>query len=263
MKLETIEKDFQDRVGRKVRLAAEGLDRYRVFTPFLLEDGDHLCIVLHRCGTSWLLSDEGHTYMHLTYELEEKALQRGVRNKIITSALSGFGVDDVEGELRLKIPDDRFGDALFAFVQALLQVTDVRFLSRERVRSAFWEDFVDLLTQTVPENRRAFDYSELSHDPDGKYKVDCRINQLPRPIFVFAIPNDDKCRDATITLLQFERWRSPHQSLAIFEEQEMINRKVLARFSDVCEKQFSSLGANRDRIVRYVGETMGLPSGHA
>jgi hypothetical protein len=88
--------------------------------------------------------------------------------------------------------------------------------------------------------------------------VDCRINRLLRPVFVFAIPNDDKCRDATITLLQFERWTVPHQSVAIFEEQEEINRKVLARFSDVCEKQFSSLGANRDRIVRYVKEAASI-----
>ena len=258
MNLEAIQQDFQEKVGRKVRLASEGLNRYRVFTPFLFEDGDHLCIVLHRRGGSSVLSDEGHTFMQLTYELDEKSLQQGTRNKIINSALGGFGVEDADGELRLNIPDERFGDALFAFVQALLHVTDVRFLTRERVKSAFWEDFVELLTQTVPENRRTFDYFDAQHDLEGKYKVDCRVNHLPRPVFVFAIPNDDKCRDATITLLQFELWSVSHQSLAIFEEQENINRKVLARFTDVCEKQFSSLGANRDRIVRYVKDTTGI-----
>ncbi|MXW64544.1 MAG: hypothetical protein F4Y00_04690 [Bacteroidetes bacterium SB0662_bin_6] len=32
--------------------------------------------------------------------------------------------------------------------------------------------------------------------------------------------------------------------------------EVLARFSDICEKQFSSLTANRDRIKRFLDESI-------
>ena len=81
MTVESIERDFRDKVSAQIRLAAEGLDRFRVFTPSLFDDGDHLAVVLRRESTGWVLSDEAHTYMHLTYDIDEKDLERRqVRN---------------------------------------------------------------------------------------------------------------------------------------------------------------------------------------
>jgi hypothetical protein len=256
MNVEAIQTDFRRKIGDTVSLIEEGVGRYRVFTPFMFEDGDHLAIVIRRDGNRWTLTDEGHTFMHLTYDLDEKDLQRGTRQKIITNALSVFSVEDQDGELLLRVPEERYGDALFSFVQALLKVSDVTFLSRERVRSTFLEDFRTFMEAAVPHERRAFDWFDPEHDPEGKYTVDCRINGMPKPIMVYALPSDDRVRDATISLLQFERWNVPHRSLAIFEDQEGVNRKVLARFSDMCEKQFSSLGANKDRIGSYLEEAL-------
>lgn len=257
MTIDTIERDFKQKVCDKVHLTSEGLDRYRVSTPFMFNDGDHLVVVLRREQGRWVLSDEGHTYMHLTYDLGEKDLQRGTRSKIIANALSAFSVDDRDGQLVLTVPDGRYGDALYSFIQALLKIADVTFLSRERVRSTFMDDFRTFLEEHVPENRRTFDWHDPERDREAKYVVDCRVNRADRPLFVYALPNDDKVRDATITLHQFERWQLRSRSLAIYENQEDINRKVVARFSDVCEKQFSSLTANKDRIVRYLSEALG------
>ena len=108
----------------------------------------------------------------------------------------------------------------------------------------------------APEERRVFDWNDPVRDPKGIYAVDCRINGMPRPLFVHALTGDERTRDATITLHQFEKWEIPFRSLAIFEDQESINRKVLARFSDVCDKQFSSLTMNRDRITHFVDESI-------
>ena len=121
MATETIVQDFHDKVSRKVSLEAEGMGRFRVFTPFLFEDGDHLAIVLKKEGSQWLLTDEAHTYMHLTYDVDEKDLHSGTRQKIIANALSTFQIEDRNGELTLQVPDGRYGDALYSFVQGLLK----------------------------------------------------------------------------------------------------------------------------------------------
>ena len=92
MSLETIEHDFRTKVSEEIRIVAEGIDRYRVFTPFRLDDGDHLSVVLRRESRQWLLTDEAHTYMHLTYDIDEQDLHRGTRQQIISNALSTFQV---------------------------------------------------------------------------------------------------------------------------------------------------------------------------
>ena len=239
-----------------VRLSADGRERFRVFTPFMFDDGDHLVIVLKKEGDRWILSDEAHTYMHLTYEIDEKSLHRGTRQQIISNALSTFAVEDRNGELILEVSDARYGDALYDFVQALLKIVDVSYLSRERVQSTFMEDFRALLHENVPEGRMAFGWYDPDHDLERKYIVDCRINGMPEPLFVYALSGNDRIRDATIAMQKIMQWGIQFRPLGIFRNRQAANRKVLARFDDVCNVQFSSLDLDREAIVNYLGENV-------
>jgi hypothetical protein len=256
MSIKSIEQDFIDKVSAKVRVLPDGRDRFRVFTPFRFDDGDHIAIVLKKEQGRWLLSDGGHTYMHLTYDIDERKLFSGTREKIISNALSTFKVEDRFGELILEVKDAHFGDALYAFAQALVKMGDVLCLSKEHIQSTFMADFQTLFHEVVPEADRHFDWYDPERDEAKKYTVDCRINGMPRPLFVYALSNNDRIRDATIKLQKIRQWDIPFRPLGIFQDREAAGHQVVARFDDVCEIYFPSLEVNQQEIVDYLGENI-------
>ena len=254
MTIESIEQDFIEKVSEMVRVIPDGKDRFRVFTPFMFDDGDHISIVLKKEQAGWVLSDEGHTFMHLTYDIKESKLFSGTRYQIISNALDTFNVEDRYGELIIKVQEARFGDALYSFAQALVRMGDVLCLSKKPVKSTFMDDFHSLLNEHVPVSRIDPNWHSKELDSQKKYTVDCRINGMPDPLFVYALSNDDRIRDATIALQKFLSWDIKFSPMGIFKDREDTNSKVRARFDDVCEVQFPNMKESENEIIAYIAE---------
>jgi Domain of unknown function DUF1828 len=243
---------FSQAVGAEVRVEPLGAREARVFVPFEFPDGDRLVVRLRRqSDTDYEWTDTGHTFMHLSYDLDVDALEGGNRKTLLESIEQRAGVKERSGELVLPTHPDVVAGDLFQFVQALLQISDLRFLSRERVRSTFVDDLRTLLSERFGDHAH-FDYYDHAHDPEGRYPVDCLLNGLPRPIAIFGVGSDSQARDATITLLQFRTWKKDLFAAGVHEEMEGLSGKVLARLSDVVDKQFSSLTGNEQAIVDYL-----------
>ncbi|MBD2353767.1 DUF1828 domain-containing protein [Tolypothrix sp. FACHB-123] len=255
---DAITQEFKRKVCEEIRLLEEGKDRFRVFTPFRFDDGDHLAIVLKKEKENWLLSDEGHTYLHLSYRINPIDLATGTRRELIEYALQEFQVEDRYGELIIRINENEYGNALFSFAQALLKISDINYLSRERVKYTFYEDFRSLIEKNVPKNRYTFEWHDPQHDPDGVYEVDCYINHLKTPLYIYALPNDNKVKDATISLFQFEKWQNNFYPVAIFQDESAISKKVLKKFSKVCEKQFPNFKNNQEEIIVYLKQVLSI-----
>lgn len=248
MDIESLEKEFRKKVCDEIEIISEGKDRFVVATPFTFEDGDNLNTILKKNGSGWYFTDEGHTFMHLSYD--DIDFERGKRKEIIDSILKTHYLENDNGELKCPVEDNYFGDAFYTFIQGLIKVTDIAFTRRERILSLFYEEFQGYLRDMLGD-KCIFEYKDPVKDPGGKYPVDCYVkNDIP--LFIFGLYNNDKCRDSTITCLTYEKWGVPFTSIAIFENQEDINKRVLARFSDVIEKQYSSLTSAKERLPDYL-----------
>ena len=94
------------------------------------EDGDHLVVVLKNEGGRWMLSDEGHTGMHLTDHIEARDHQRGTRRTLVAKALERFRIEDRDGELLLDVPDGGLGETLYTFLHGLLTISAIAYLDR-------------------------------------------------------------------------------------------------------------------------------------
>ena len=254
----SIKDDFKKTVCEQIDLEPQGEGRFIVKTPFRFGDGDHFSIILKREGDSWVLTDEANTIMHLSYWMDTvDALEDdGPRKEIFDRSLRLFSVDNRDGELIKPVKSQRFGDALFNFIQALTKVSDISFLTREVSRSTFMDDLFAFLKSHVPADRIQFDW-KAERDASGKYTVDARINQMKRPLFLYGIPDKEKMKDVTINLLTFEKWKLKFLPVAVFEDMQTMPRKPLAKFLDVNEKPFSSFDQeNKDRLADYLSERL-------
>ena len=121
--MDSIQSAFSKSVCSQISLVQEGLNRYRVFTPFYFDDGDHLAIVLKKDESGQkVFSDEGHTLMHISYDMEYSDLMLRNRFKIIRDALSVYMIEERDGELVIPVPDEEYGGALYNFIQGLLKI---------------------------------------------------------------------------------------------------------------------------------------------
>ena len=250
MKQAEISRAFKRKVGQEVQLEAEGLDRFNVYTPFQFDDGDHYVVVLKRVGGNWVLTDEGHTFMHLSYSGVD--LSTHSRARMIDQALSTYRVQNDSGELRLVVPGKEFGDALFSFVQALGRIAQTTLWTQERVSSTFFEDAMALVETTVPIGRAQRRFIDPAEDPAGSYPIDIMVSGAnAMKWFIFAVKGPTECQQATIACLHYEKSKFAFKSLVIYENQEKLPSRFVAQLGDVSGKSFSTLG-QKDRIREFL-----------
>ena len=156
------------------------------------------------------------------------------------------------GEIEIRISNGDFGNTLFTFIQGIANIMDLTFLSRERVKSTFIEDFDKFIKENVPKERLIMNWNEPEIDKESKYVVPYYVSGLSEPIFVFPIDNENRVKDTNITLLFLQTKRFKNFSIIVFENIEDLGKRPLARLMDVGHKLFSNFEGNKENIKEFL-----------
>ena len=243
-----LERLLCERLCASVRIHRRSDDVLMLESPFTFPDGDHVPIYLSETVSGGIvLSDRGHTLMHISYDHDVDSFYEGARATLREQIVRESGIEEDRGIFSMETPPDQVAAALFWFGQALTKIHDLTFLSRDRVSSTFYEDLRSLLFTLLDEENVDTDYVPPDVPNGTSHPVDYHFEgKNGRPVFLYGVPGRDKARLTTIMLSHFLLHGLTFESVIVFADQQEIPRLDLARLTNVSGTAVASLDAEDD-----------------
>ncbi len=140
---EAIIREYVAWLKTRLSVAQVGNGVCEITTPFLDRHNDHLQIYLFQENGNYVLSDDGYTLSNL--EMSGVDLSSPKRQRILKTIIQGFGVNVVEGALRVEAQRSNLPRRKHNLVQTMLAISDMFVMAREQVLSLFREDVEQFL----------------------------------------------------------------------------------------------------------------------
>ena len=213
--------------------------KYQLIVPIHHEDGDMVDVYLQdgsgAPGTI-RVCDFGMALMRLSYTYE---INSPSRQRILDSILMNNGVQNDNGNLYIDTPLKLLYESILQFTGCVQKVCNMRYWSREIVRSTFYED---LKEYTITELRRFDPKPDVSPLPDYlDISVDWSLTYNERDFYMFGVSSNEKAKSTAICLLEFQKEELPFTSLIVHEDMEELGRKEGTYLTRNADKQYPSL----------------------
>ena len=152
------------------------------------------------------ICDFGMTLMRLSYTFD---ITTSTRQQILDSILINNNVRNNDGDLYLDAPVRLLYESILQFVGCTQKVCNMRYWSREVVRSAFYDDLEDYVTVELKQFAPVADQAPLPHYP---ISVDWSLTYNSRSFYVFGVRGNDnqECGNCSFGIPEGER--AVHQS---------------------------------------------------
>ena len=205
---------------------------YLIHTNMYFDDGDELHIVMMESDDGYTLTDEGHTMMWLSYE---ELRFTGNRKKLLDGILGQNDVTMVNGEILTSVDSpEEVGPALFNMIQAIMQTSSLRYLSRNNVVNTFLED-VRLMFRNSEIGNKCLFKKEVEVCDGDIIEPDVYID-LPTPTLVFGAHNTERSKEVFINMLLIRESKLDCRTVVIIDEGANIPQKDRDRLINMADR---------------------------
>ena len=221
--------------------------KYQLIIPILHEDGDMVDIYLQDSskGENYVrICDFGMAVMRLSYTYE---INTDSRRRIFESILINSGVQNEEGNLYLDTSLEMVYESILQLAGCVQKVCNMRYWSREIVRSTFYEDLKEYTTTEL----RKFD-PQPDITPIANYElitVDWSLSCNNRKFYLFGVRGNSKAKSTAIALLELKRAGLLFTSLVVHEDMLELGTKEAAYLTKNADKQYLKLDDFREGVV--------------
>ena len=233
------------------------IGNFQLVIPILHEDGDMVDIYIQDSplGEGYIrVCDFGLTLMRLSYTFD---VAKPTRQRVLESILIKNDVNDNNGNLYLDAPVNLLYESILQFAGCAQKVCNMRYWSRESIRSAFYDDLKDYVTTEL---MRFTPLPEASPLPDYPMNVDWTLVHNNRNFYVFGVLGNDKAKTVEISLLELQKAQLPFISLVVHEDIEEIGRKERLYLTRNADTQYPVLNDFRERAVADIERIAGVAS---
>ena len=227
---------------------------YQLIVPIRHEDGDMVDVYLQNspCGGEYVrICDFGMTLMRLSYSYE---LSTAARQQIFDNILINNGVGNNAGNLYLDAHLASLYESILQFVGCAQKVCNMCYWSREITRAVFYDDLRDYVTSEMIKFSPVADQFPL---PDFPNSVDWSLTHSSRNFYVFGVLGNDKAKNVTISLLEFQKAKLPFISLVVHENMHDLGKRETLLLTRNADTQYPILTDFTERgtedVRRFAG----------